>query len=150
MIYLAVPNATTTVERVAVRVRQGGHDIAVDVINRRFHRSLKKLFGLYVPFVNRWKVFNNYYRRRYPNLKIDSPEAEMENAQRTRTKDVAQPNAEDARILDALKRASAEGRRTATADGVPFSTKRAVPEAADQPRFIAANKIGIFAKMPIC
>ena len=44
----------------------------------------------------------------------------MENAQRTRTKGVAQPTAEDARILDALKKASADARRRATADGVPF------------------------------
>jgi hypothetical protein len=44
----------------------------------------------------------------------------MENTQRTRAKDVAQPKAEDARILDALKKASAEARRKAVTDGVPF------------------------------
>ena len=44
----------------------------------------------------------------------------MENAQRTRTKGVAQPKAEDARILDALKKASVEAKRKATTDGVPF------------------------------
>ena len=44
----------------------------------------------------------------------------MENAQRTRTKGVAQSNAEDARILDALKKASAEAKRRAISDGVPF------------------------------
>ena len=38
----------------------------------------------------------------------------MENAQRTRTKGVAQPKAEDARILDALKKASVEAKRKAT------------------------------------
>ena len=44
----------------------------------------------------------------------------MDNAQRTRTKGVVQPKAEDACILDALKKASAKGRWRATADGVPF------------------------------
>ena len=44
----------------------------------------------------------------------------MENAQRTRTKGVAQPKPEDARILDALKKASAEAKRKAATDGVPF------------------------------
>ena len=44
----------------------------------------------------------------------------MDNAQRTRTKGVAQPKTEDARILDALKKASAEARWRATTDGVPF------------------------------
>ena len=44
----------------------------------------------------------------------------MENSQRTRTKGVVQPKAEDALILDALKKASAEAKRRATIDGVPF------------------------------
>ncbi len=44
----------------------------------------------------------------------------MDNAQRARTKGVAQLKTEDARILDALKKASAEARRRATTDGVPF------------------------------
>lgn len=44
----------------------------------------------------------------------------MENAQRTRTKGVVQPSAEDARILDALKKASANAKKKAISDGVPF------------------------------
>ena len=44
----------------------------------------------------------------------------MENAQRTRAKGIAQPKAEDARILAALKKASAEARQRAATDGVPF------------------------------
>jgi len=44
----------------------------------------------------------------------------MENARRTRAKGVAKPKSEDARILDALKKASAEARRKAASDGVPF------------------------------
>ena len=44
----------------AARVKQGGHDIPVAVIKRRFHRSLKNLFGLYIPLVNRWKLFDNH------------------------------------------------------------------------------------------
>ena len=61
LIYLALPDATTAVERVAARVKQGGHDIPMAVIKRRFHRSLKNLFGLYIPLVNRWKMFDNYF-----------------------------------------------------------------------------------------
>ena len=60
LIYLALPDAATAVERVAARVKQGGHDIPADVIKRRFYRSLKNLFRLYIPLVNRWKVFDNY------------------------------------------------------------------------------------------
>jgi predicted ABC-type ATPase len=60
LIYLALPDAMSAVERVAARVKQAGHDIPVDVIKRRFHRGLKNLFGRYIPLVNRWKVFDNY------------------------------------------------------------------------------------------
>ena len=60
MIYLAILDAKIAVDRVAARVKQGGHDIPFDVIKRRFHRSLKNLFALYIPLVNRWKVFDNY------------------------------------------------------------------------------------------
>ena len=60
LVYLALPDSTTAVERVAARVKQGGHNIPAHVIKRRFHRSLKNLFDLYIPLVNRWKVFDNY------------------------------------------------------------------------------------------
>lgn len=61
LIYLALPDATTAIERVAARVKQGGHNIPTAVIIRRFNRSLKNLFELYIPLVNRWKVFDNYF-----------------------------------------------------------------------------------------
>ena len=60
LIYLALPNTQVAVERVAARVKQGGHDSPAIVINRRFHRSLRNLLCLYIPLVNRWKVFDNY------------------------------------------------------------------------------------------
>ena len=44
----------------------------------------------------------------------------MANAQRTRAKVLAQPKAEDLRILDALKKSSVEAKRKAKSDGVPF------------------------------
>ena len=44
----------------------------------------------------------------------------MENAQRTRTKRVVQLTAEDARILEALKKSSADAKRKAVANGLPF------------------------------
>ena len=52
----------------------------------------------------------------------------MANAQRTRATRLAQPSAEDLRILAALKKASAEAKRNALRDGVPFiaSKKKAL------------------------
>lgn len=61
LIYLALPDPNTAIDRVAARVSQGGHTIPPDVITRRFYRSLRNLFDLYIPLVNRWKVFDNYF-----------------------------------------------------------------------------------------
>ena len=33
--------------------------VPVNILKRRFHRSLINLFGLYNPLVNRWRVFDN-------------------------------------------------------------------------------------------
>ena len=60
LIHLALPNTQTAVDHVAARVKQGGQDTPMIVINRRFRRSLQNLLGLYIPLVNRWKVFDNY------------------------------------------------------------------------------------------
>ena len=44
----------------------------------------------------------------------------MANTQRARAKSITLPTAEDLRMLGALKKASAEAKQKATADGVPF------------------------------
>lgn len=57
--FLALPDAETAIARVAERVRQGGHDIPVDVIRRRFHAGRRNLETLYKPIVDRWAVYDN-------------------------------------------------------------------------------------------
>ena len=44
----------------------------------------------------------------------------MANTQRARAKSITLPTAEDLRMLGALKKASAEAKQKAAADGVPF------------------------------
>ena len=44
----------------------------------------------------------------------------MANTQRARAKSIAPPTAQDLRMLGALKKASAEAKQKAAADGVPF------------------------------
>ena len=46
-------------QRVAARVNKGGHNIPVDVIERRYYRGIKNLFGLYIPVCDRWIVVSN-------------------------------------------------------------------------------------------
>ncbi len=57
--YLTLPNAEVAIERVAKRVRKGGHFIPDDVVKRRFKRSLEMLERKYRPVVNRWIVYDN-------------------------------------------------------------------------------------------
>lgn len=56
LIYLWLKSPELAVERVAERVRIGGHDIPPDVIRRRYNRGLANLFDFYLPIVNAWSV----------------------------------------------------------------------------------------------
>jgi predicted ABC-type ATPase len=57
--YVALPSAELATQRVALRVKMGGHNIPRDDITRRFQRSLHNLFALYLPLADRWRVLNN-------------------------------------------------------------------------------------------
>jgi predicted ABC-type ATPase len=57
--YVALPSAELAIQRVALRVKLGGHNIPPDDITRRFQRSLHNLFELYLPLADHWSVLNN-------------------------------------------------------------------------------------------
>jgi len=57
--YLALPSAKLAVNRVALRVKLGGHNIPQADIERRFQRSLHNLYELYLPIADRWTVLDN-------------------------------------------------------------------------------------------
>ena len=59
IIYFWLPNADLAVERVAERVRNGGHDIPEDVIRRRHQRGWQNFLELYRPLADTWSVHNN-------------------------------------------------------------------------------------------
>ena len=43
----------------ARRVSQGGHNIPLDVIYRRYEAGLKNFFQLYMPVVDFWSLYDN-------------------------------------------------------------------------------------------
>jgi predicted ABC-type ATPase len=47
------------VERVRIRVSEGGHNIPEDVIRRRYVAGIKNLFEIYLPIVDEALVFDN-------------------------------------------------------------------------------------------
>ncbi len=57
--YVTLPSPELAVERVALRVRQGGHNIPKNDVMRRFERSLLNFHTLYRPLVDRWEVLDN-------------------------------------------------------------------------------------------
>jgi predicted ABC-type ATPase len=59
LIFLSLPSADLAVDRVAARVKQGGHNVAESVIRRRFDRSLVNFENLYARLVNRWEWYDN-------------------------------------------------------------------------------------------
>jgi predicted ABC-type ATPase len=59
LFYVTLPTSDLAVQRVALRVKQGGHNIPTDDIHRRFQRSLSNLFKLYLPLSDRWSVLDN-------------------------------------------------------------------------------------------
>ncbi len=51
--------ADMAVQRVAERVRQGGHDIPEPTIRRRFEAGRRLLVEVYQPLVDQWVVYDN-------------------------------------------------------------------------------------------
>ncbi len=58
LFFLWLSSPELAVERVAHRVRAGGHDVPADTIRRRYSAGIRNLFDLYQPIVTSWAVYN--------------------------------------------------------------------------------------------
>ena len=61
--FLQLPTAEMAIERVRLRVAQGGHNIPDDVVRRRFKAGLNQLEMTYKPIVNAWFLYNNQHHQ---------------------------------------------------------------------------------------
>ena len=59
LFFLWIPNPELAIERIADRVRRGGHKIPEYVVRRRFDRGLNNLVQLYRPLADSWAIFDN-------------------------------------------------------------------------------------------
>lgn len=57
--FLWVPDSDLVVSRIKNRVAQGGHDVPVRDVLRRFNRSIINFFKLYQPLADSWMLFDN-------------------------------------------------------------------------------------------
>jgi len=57
--FLWIPDADLAISRIKSRVVEGGHNVPVQDVVRRFSRSISNFFRLYQPLVDSWMLFNN-------------------------------------------------------------------------------------------
>ena len=56
--FLSLQDVEMAIERVAIRVRQGGHNVPEDVIRRRFTNGINN-FERYKLLVDNWQLYDN-------------------------------------------------------------------------------------------
>jgi len=59
LFFLWIASADLGIERIAERVRQGGHYIPDAVVRRRFAKGLTNFVKLYQPILDSWFIFDN-------------------------------------------------------------------------------------------
>jgi len=57
--FLWIPTVKLALERIATRVKGGGHDVPELVVRRRFNKSLTNFFKYYQPLVDSWAIYDN-------------------------------------------------------------------------------------------
>ena len=57
--FLWIPNVELAIERINLRVRNGGHHIPEAIVHRRFSRSLPNFLRFYQPLADSWTIFDN-------------------------------------------------------------------------------------------
>lgn len=60
LLFFWLPSADHAIARVAQRVLEGGHNIPVDVIRRRYDAGIQNLFSIYMPIVDSWMLIDNH------------------------------------------------------------------------------------------
>jgi predicted ABC-type ATPase len=72
MYFIWLPSSELAIQRVAKRVREGGHNIPDAVVRRRYARGLTNLFDLYIPIVTTVCVYDGASFPPIPIAEIES------------------------------------------------------------------------------
>ncbi len=76
LFFLWLPSKDLAIERVANRVRQGGHDIPVPTIRQRYNGGLANFRSLYSPIVDGWLLLNG---SQFPPLEVARQEDRLQS-----------------------------------------------------------------------
>ena len=59
LLFFWLPTIEMAINRVSIRVSEGGHNIPDHIISRRYSRGIENLFKIYIPLCNECAVFDN-------------------------------------------------------------------------------------------
>jgi predicted ABC-type ATPase len=59
LVFIWIQSLEESIDRIRRRVREGGHDVPVRDIRRRFLKTLRNFFHDYCPLADAWKLFDN-------------------------------------------------------------------------------------------
>ncbi len=59
LIFFWLDSVELALERVKIRVTEGGHNVPSTTIIRRYYSGIKNLFTLYIPICDYWMIFDN-------------------------------------------------------------------------------------------
>jgi len=59
LFFLSLNSKELAIKRVETRVEEGGHNIKLDVIKRRYKSGIFNLLDIYIPIVDRWILVDN-------------------------------------------------------------------------------------------
>lgn len=76
LFFLWLPSEDLAIERVANRVQQGGHDIPVPTIRKRYQRGLSNFRSLYSPIVDGWLLLDG---SQFPPLEVARQEDQSQS-----------------------------------------------------------------------
>ena len=57
LLFFHLPSPQAAIDRVSQRVSQGGRYVPDEVVTRHYHAGLRNLRQLYMPIVDRWRIF---------------------------------------------------------------------------------------------
>jgi len=57
--FVCLPSADQHIQRVAARVRSGGHHVDDETVRRRYDRAISNFLRLYRPLADYWTVIHN-------------------------------------------------------------------------------------------
>ena len=67
--FVFVESISISLERIKNRVKHGGHDIDIDIVNRRFSRTFSNFMNRYAPLADEWYIINNTHEPQTVALK---------------------------------------------------------------------------------